>query len=322
MTRKKAHLTVSEDLSDIFTEKEIEDPVEGFPIENALKTIVRQMEISGYRPRTISDYELHVTHFVKVTGVQVIEELVVEHIYTWLESMNVSNQTKLTRLKCLKAFFSRCFDNGWITINFWRQVNIKVDAPVKEGASEKDVMTLLALLDLTTFVELRDATAILVMFQTGLRSNTVAQLENKHVDISKQLLKVDGGLLKNHNQIHLPFDDTLARLLSVLMNQNEIVRKDSGTRNSLLFITNNGESVLRTPTNNLLQKRLNHYSQKYGLKNINSHALRRSFAKRLLKKGANVVEISKALGHSDLAVTTRYLHLDKEEVAESLRKYL
>ncbi|WP_170857617.1 MULTISPECIES: hypothetical protein [unclassified Bacillus (in: firmicutes)] len=29
--------------------------------------------------------------------------------------------------------------------------------------------------------------------------------------------------------------------------------------------------------------------------------------------------IDKALGHSDISVTTRYLHLDKNEVAESLK---
>jgi hypothetical protein len=32
--------------------------------------------------------------------------------------------------------------------------------------------------------------------------------------------------------------------------------------------------------------------------------------------------ISKALGHSNLAVTTQYLDLDVEEVAENLREYI
>ncbi|AFJ62994.1 integrase/recombinase [Bacillus velezensis YAU B9601-Y2] len=54
--------------------------------------------------------------------------------------MNVSNQTKLTRLKCLKAFLSRCFDNGWIEIKFWKTINIKVDQKVKEGDAEREVM--------------------------------------------------------------------------------------------------------------------------------------------------------------------------------------
>jgi len=72
----------------------------------------------------------------------------------------------------------------------------------------------------------------------------------------------------------------------------------------------------------MIRKRFAKYSVMYGLPNINPHALRRGFAKRLLNKGAHIAFISKALGHSDIAVTTRYLHIDKEEVANNLRKYL
>lgn len=333
MSKKRESLIVAEDFSDLFAVtpsreqnegkvNQAEETVEGLSIADALKSVTRQMEVSGMRERTISDYNRHVLHFVKVTGAQTLEELTVEHIYEWLASMSVSNQTKLTRLKCLKAFLTRCFHNGWLPVNFWRQVNVRVSTPVKEGAAEQEVMSLLSMLDLTDFVQLRDATAVLVMFQTGLRSNTVAQLRSSHVDLNERVFKIGGGLLKNHDQIFLPFDETLARLLAALMRQNESIRKEKRTRNDFMFITQHGNSVLRTPTNNIIQKRLRNYTKTYGLKNINPHALRRGFAKRLLDRGANVAVISKALGHSDLAVTTRYLHLDKEEVVDSLRKYL
>jgi len=110
----------------------------------------------------------------------------------------------------------RCLEIGWVERPFWKQVNIKVDTPVKEGASERDVMLLLRLLDLGDFIQLRDATAILTMFQTGLRANTIANLENKHVDLENKLLNIDGSIVKNHDQLYLPIDDRLARLLSAL----------------------------------------------------------------------------------------------------------
>ena len=64
------------------------------------------------------------------------------------------------------------------------------------------------------------------------------------------------------------------------------------------------------------------YEREFGLANINPHGLRRGFAKRLLDKGVNIVIISKALGHSSTEVTARYLHVDKREISEELRKYL
>jgi integrase/recombinase XerD len=46
--------------------------------------------------------------------------------------------------------------------------------------------------------------------------------------------------------------------------------------------------------------------------------LRHSFSSNLLAKGASVVSIQKLLGHSSLAVTTRYLHQDKKTLSEAV----
>ncbi|MBN9653885.1 site-specific integrase [Halobacillus sp. GSS1] len=329
MTKRKDSLHVRQDLSDLkFVYPEVERTTtqpsrnHELTIIQALKSVLRQMEASGLRQRTLDDYERHITHFAKVIEVSNLSEVTANHIYEWLSSMNVSNQTKLTRLKCLKAFLSRCFDHGWITSNYWRNIRIKVDSPVKEGATDREIGVLLSLLDLTKFVQLRDAVAVLIMYQTGVRVGTLAQLREKHVDFESQTLELDGGILKNHQSIYLPFDGTLKKLLPVLLEQNKLIRKESKTNNDLLFITKNGQKVVTSPTNNNITKRLARYSKDYDLNNISPHALRRGFAKKLLDKGANVALISKALGHSDIAVTTRYLHLDKREVAESLRNYL
>lgn len=52
------------------------------------------------------------TEFRKITNVEYLEEITTDTIYLWLDSMQVSNQTKLTRLKCLKAILGKCFNNG------------------------------------------------------------------------------------------------------------------------------------------------------------------------------------------------------------------
>jgi site-specific recombinase XerD len=328
LTKKKRILTVDDDLSSLFASKSPQPSPQTAPysdrltIEKALATVTRQMEISGNRPRTISDYSLHVTDFAETTGLIYVDEITAESIYLWLSLMDVSAQTKLTRVKCLKAFLSRCFDNGWVESRFWKTIQIKVDNNVKEGATERDIQVLLSVLDLGDFVQLRDATAALLMYKTGIRINTVVLLENKHIDFANKLLRLDGAIMKNHEQLLLPFDDTLNRLLSVLVKQNDLIRREYGQRNNYVFITKQGGIISNSPSHNNIQKRLNKYAKMYGLKNINPHALRRGFAKSLLDKGAPITDISKALGHSNLAVTTKYLHLDKEEVAENLRKYL
>ncbi|GAA3320965.1 hypothetical protein GCM10020331_034110 [Ectobacillus funiculus] len=136
-----------------------------------------------------------------------VAEISANTIYHWLDSMDVSNQTKLTRLKCLKAFLSRCFDNRWIEMKFWKTINIKVDQKVKEGATEHEVNVLLSLLDLGNFIQLRDAVAVLVMFKTGIRINTLVQLEERHIDFRNNVLNLEGSIMKK----------TISRLSCLLM---------------------------------------------------------------------------------------------------------
>lgn len=106
------------------------------------------------------------------------------------------------------------------------------------------------------------------------------------------------------------------------MQHNAVIRKEYSKSDSLLFITKYGDVISNSPNHNNIQKRLNKYAKMYGLKNINPHALRRGFAKSLLDKGANVAGILKAMGHSDISVTAKYLHLDVDKVVSNLRFYL
>lgn len=52
------------------------------------------MKVSGYRERTITDYIRYMTKFRKITNIEYLEEITTDTIYLWLDSMQVSNQTK------------------------------------------------------------------------------------------------------------------------------------------------------------------------------------------------------------------------------------
>lgn len=292
------------------------------PFSEALGTIVNQMEVSGYRPRTIKDYNTVLMNFSKSAGITYLEDITVETIYSWLDSMQVVNQTKLTRLKVLKSFLGKCFTNGWLSLNFWQSINVKVDKKVKKGAKPNDIAILVSLIDKSTFIGLRDVTAILTMYKTGIRINTLGQLNERHIDWENKCLVLDGAILKNHQVLKLPIDEQLVSLYQVLIQCNDRLRKHYGESNTNLFISSKATPLNTKSTNNAISKQLTKYAKRYGLENINAHAIRRAYAKNLHEKGVSIALISKALGHSDLAVTTQYLDLDVEEVAKDLREYL
>ncbi|WP_432352085.1 tyrosine-type recombinase/integrase [Sporosarcina sp. A2] len=160
------------------------------------------------------------------------------------------------------------------------------------------------------------------MYKTGIRINTLGQLSEKHIDWENKVLVLDGAIMKNHQVLKLPIDEQLISLYQAIIQCNNRLREHYDERNISLFITSKGTPLNSKSTNNAISKQLSKYAKRFGLENINAHAIRRAYAKSLLNKGASVALISKALGHADLATTTQYLDLDVEEVAADLRGYL
>lgn len=53
-------------------------------------------------------------------------------------------------------------------------------------------------------------------------------------------------------------------------------------------------------------------------KNISAHILRHSFASNLILQNAPLPAVQKLLGHSDLRVTSRYIHQDLRQLEEAV----
>lgn len=292
-------------------------------VDKALSLVFRQMRSTGRRPRTIESYEYIFNQFVEAAGVKYVHDIDSDGLYRYIERLNVGLSTKLIRLKTVKAVLSRFFDNGWLPHKFWTNINIRTDKEVKQSADEADIELLLNVIDKSSFTGFRDAVAILLLYRTGIRITTLGNLREKHIDFDRLELNLDGSIMKGRTLLKLPIDQQIADNLKRLILENDKVREHYGLTNDYIFITFRGNGINHTNSNtNVISRQLSKYSNMYGLENINSHAIRRAYAKNLLNNGANIALISKALGHKDLSTTTQYLHLDEDEVSKSLREFL
>lgn len=293
-------------------------------IELALKVISKQMELNGLRKRTIKEYNYTFTRFTSTLNLKYINEITIDSIYEWLSSLgDIAQASKLNRFKTISAVLTRFFDNGWIDKKFWKNIKIKIDKKVKQPANENDLTILLSLIDTSTFTGFRDSVAILLLYKTGIRINTLGLLEEKHIDFTTNTLVLTGDIMKSHNSLKLPIDEELATLLKQLIGQNDLIRKHYREKNRYIFINNRGKTVVTANSpSNQIAKQLGKYAKKFGLENCNAHAIRRLYAHNLLNRGASVPLISKALGHTDLSVTSRYLNMDQQQVVSDLREFM
>lgn len=292
-------------------------------IDKALLIVKEQMRLSGIRAVTIREYIYTFNRLVNDMELRYLNEITLEVVFEWLSSLgDVTNVTKQSRLRVIKAVLNRFYDNGWYEKKWWKDIKVKVDNKIKPPADEQQLSILLSLLDMTNFIQFRDAVAILTVYKCGLRMSTLIKLQEKHIDFENNLLLLSGDIMKNHDILKLPINDELANWFKRLIQQNKIIRKHYKKSNSYVFVSKFGDPLVNDKTPNAITKRMSYYAKKYGLTNINPHAIRRLFAQNLLKNKANIALISKALGHKSLATTTYYLGANADEVADNLRDYL
>jgi site-specific recombinase XerD len=76
------------------------------------------------------------------------------------------------------------------------------------------------------------------------------------------------------------------------------------------FLFDNGNSEPLYQPNRFLKK-LKKISKRAGVKEVNLHTLRHTFASHLIMKGVDPRTVQEYLGHSSIQVTEKYSHLSK-----------
>lgn len=180
-----------------------------------------------------------------------------------------------------------------------------------EPLTPDEVAALLAGCSLRAPTGIRNRALITMLYRSGLRISEALALKPANVsmeDCTARVLHGKGGKATVRG-FHPTATDSLARWLDA--------RKKLGLKNGPLFCTLDGSPLSDRYVRDLL-KRL---AAKAGIdKRVHPHGLRHTFSDELRRSGADVVTISKLLGHSSIAVTARYLdHLTNAGAVEALR---
>lgn len=148
--------------------------------------------------------------------------------------------------------------------------------------------------------DLRDRTALVLMYGLGLRLAEAAGLLDADVDLPEATVRVLG---KGGKERIVPVP---ARAIELL----EHYRIARGPSEAFLKGRNGGLSP-RT-----IARGLERIALRVLGRHVTPHQLRHSFATHLLNGGANLREIQTLLGHSNLSTTQRYTHVDMKRLFE------
>ena len=285
------------------------------------------------------------SYLLKLATIKTINYRVKRYILPYFKDMNIEDIDKKTYLKWKETInkldlsdiykntihqenakiFNYAIDNGYININI---PNILGGFKYHKKQyyklwDYKDFNKFISVVDNKTYKGL-----FTVLFTTGIRLGEALALTwedfNKlEIFINKMISKyeIDGNKAitapKTKNSIRvIHLDETTRKTL--LNIKKEQIKEEVYFDKAFIF---GCTSPLARTT---VKRKKDYYCKKAGVKNISIHSFRHSHATLLLYENIPIIDISRRLGHSSIAVTMEtYLHYiknDEEDIIKCLDK--
>lgn len=161
---------------------------------------------------------------------------------------------------------------------------------------------------------LRDEAIVLFLLDSGVRASELCAIRIRDLDLGGHRCKVLGKGNK-HRQVY--FGRSTKKALWRYLQDRHIADEEP------LFISARGNLAGDPLTRfGLLQmvERLGKAAALHGVR-CSPHTFRHTAAIRFLKEGGNVFSLQQLLGHTDLTMTQRYLHLAEADLEVQARRY-
>jgi site-specific recombinase XerD len=281
----------------------------------AVEAFLTDCHIRRLSPRSIDFYRDKLTRFLayceaqSAANLDQIDTALLRRFFLYLEESGNNPGGRHAYFRTLRAFFR------WLEAEFdgyaspLRKLKPpKVDTPPIEGATAAEVQALLDTCD-KSVTGIRDKAIILVLLDTGLRASELLALNWPDIDLTTGTVVIRKGKGGKSRTVFV------GRLTRQSLRQYARSRTDD---NPAVFVTIQGERLTYAGLREILRRR----SKQAGLANPPSpHDFRRACALTLLRNGADVVSVSRLLGHTSLEVTKRYLAQTESDLERVHRQH-
>jgi integrase/recombinase XerC len=150
----------------------------------------------------------------------------------------------------------------------------------------------------------RDLALLELLYAAGLRVGELVALDLEDLDLGQRLLRVHG---KGRKTRVVPFGRRAATALRAYLPDRARWRRGRDDDARPLFVNRRGGRLTDRSVRRILDAAVQRTAT---LHRLNPHALRHAFATHLLEAGMDLRAIQELLGHSSLATTQVYTHVD------------
>ena len=210
-----------------------------------------------------------------------------------------NKRTLNRKLSSINAFFQFCHIHDFVS----KKIKIpmaKIPQNLPKYLSSEEIMKNLSLIDRSTLMGMRDYALILFLYASGCRVSEALNVQRE--DIVDGWLKI--RFAKGEKERVVPLAPIAIEALENYLQHEQM-------HSSYLWLNYRGEVLSRISAFKVVKKYLG----------VSPHVLRHSFASSLIIGGADLRVVQELLGHSSLETTQIYTHIQKQNLAETMRSY-
>jgi site-specific recombinase XerD len=272
--------------------------------------------IKRYSPHTTAAYERDIIQFqeyFKATGLKVDKHGIREYIAdTFLRSGKKT--TVARKIFAVKSFYMYLLRSGKIAKNPFDVIGTpKIDKLLPEILTEKEMLDFLDRLPMNTFLQTRNKAMFEFLYATGLRISELTSVKREDVNFEGEVVRVMG---KGKKERIVPFNSYSRGILQRYLEEARDKFKEA---KEYVFLNARGKRITPRAVQMILQDTYRDLA--VTRKRVYPHLFRHSLATHLLQRGADLRTIQEILGHSSLATTEKYTHLNYEDLLRNYKQF-
>ena len=277
----------------------------------------------GLAQKTVEAYAGDLERFLdsaRAQGVASPAELRRETVVAYigdLESAGLGPRSRARALSALRRMLAFAASRGELEHDPMEGIlGPRVAATLPRLIRPDETAALVAAVDVSTPLGLRDRAMVELLYGAGLRVSELVGLPVSALDLRGGLLRVVG---KGSKERVVPVGEEALRAVDVYLQEGRpAILGQRPDRSRGLFLTRRGACMSRQNFFLLLRK----LARQAGIpqERVSPHVLRHAFATDLLEGGADLRSIQAMLGHSDLSTTQIYTHVDRGRLRQSVEE--
>jgi len=268
-------------------------------------------------PNTVQSYRTDITRYLAYLSehhVTKADFISTDHVIAYIEELAeipLAPSSLARNLSTIRMFHRFMVNEGYCE----KDVSENIDSPKLPKRLPKildipDIEAIFATIDTETDGGMRDRAMLELLYGSGLRISELLSIRLPALMLEDGWVRVIGKGMKERI---VPFGDEAKTWLNLYLQHVRPLLAANIKAEDIIFLNMRGTQLSRMGVWKIIQKYTNlaHID-----KAVSPHVFRHSFATHLLEGGADLRAVQEMLGHSDIATTQIYTHLDRNYLKE------